>query len=275
VVDLHFSNSTGTPASNPEKRTPVGESAGNRPFLQNGTLMNLEGFSMMCRSIVFSLAFVQTVLILPHHLTAGQHQEDPYAQYAWSKPVNGLRGRLVPLQQTFGEKETIKFRLQFQNVTDKKMVIVSPRLMPMIAPPDNHPFGGVAFDVVLTAQPVNGRVSIFWGQRAVLQSARDVSSLPPRGILQIDIQCPLKLREKKNKPTNYLPGRKIIKLEQEMPFVLRDAGKYEINGFFEYPRKNTNGDKKVADGGQPDDSREWRGRMELPKIVVEITTTAG
>ncbi|MGF1581554.1 MAG: hypothetical protein ACFCD0_19680 [Gemmataceae bacterium] len=203
-------------------------------------------------------------------------RKDGVVKYPWSKPVKGLRVRVFPMAETFHQNAVLKFRLQFQNVTQKPLRLSMPEVMPMIAPPNNHPYARFHYDCLITAQPVNGAVSITWRARASLSRVRGICTLSPMGILQFDIQCRKMARKEKTKKV----AKQGTLLQQEMDarFILRDPGKYKVTGFYEYPRKdnsrgNSPGRNKAVEtriNARLERQRVWTGKIVLPSVIVEI-----
>ena len=60
--------------------------------------------------------------------------------HTWSKPVNGMAGRLVFPKTTWTVGEDITFDLVLINVSGKSTVLARPNLMPTISAPGSNPY---------------------------------------------------------------------------------------------------------------------------------------
>jgi hypothetical protein len=186
-------------------------------------------------------------------------------EYAWSEPVDGVKVRIFPTRTMFQTNDTLRFRLEFQNVSGSSLAFPIPQIMPVMAPPGNHPFKDDSpFTCVLTARPEDGDASILFAAREPLLWEQEMCFLKPNGILRVNISCPDVLKEREDKEMGVAEEASLVQHEAQLSFGLgHDVGRYEVAGWHEYPRKPDEVDIPLV-------GNVWTGKIEFPCVVVTV-----
>lgn len=178
---------------------------------------------------------------------------------AWSAPVEGVRVRLVSEKGDYKAGEALALRLELQNVTERRLLIHEPQLMPLICPPGDHPYGeGHGFPWIISTEPVGRKIHIHWAKQQVQHAASALRVLAPGATHTVLIRGVA--RERKDVATRMRregePQRETVR------FVFgRMPGKYDLRATF-----------RAAAGHQPARGDTfWRARsIATPPITIRI-----
>lgn len=179
----------------------------------------------------------------------------------WSKPVEGLRIRLLSAKEKYRVGESLVLTLEVQNVSKGPLLLETPQVMPVISYPGSNPFGKGTFPWVITCEVPNAATCILWSRRQALRSASDLNRLAPGETLRLRIDT--------------LPMNKEFEADR-----IRKAGEpVRVQAHFVgtnfpavYLLRTTfrRGDKEAIrdDGTGP---RHWTGKLlEAPVVRIEV-----
>jgi hypothetical protein len=156
----------------------------------------------------------------------------PGAEAEWTRPIRGIRVRLVAEKTRYRVNEPLRLRFEMQNVGKEALAITEPEFAPMISAPGSSPFRDFGEDEwVVTAEPLDARICILWAQQERLLRARELRLLRPGAthvaeILGTDHKQEAKQKEAKEAlRDDHIRGPQQVKL----PFAYADIpGKYRL-----------------------------------------------
>jgi hypothetical protein len=115
---------------------------------------------------------------------------------AWSKPIDGVRARLVSAKDKYKVGEPIVLKLELENVSDRKRVITEPDLMPVISYPGSHPYEKHRFTWIITGEVPGRQVAILWATRETVHRTPSLRPLKPGEIHRLEITATAQVKER-------------------------------------------------------------------------------
>jgi len=172
----------------------------------------------------------------------------------WSKPVEGLRARLVAKQTRYRAGDVVRLMLEIQNVSGSTLAIDEPKLYHYVAAPDQRSSGWV-----ITAERAQESVETLERGPKLLELLKDrsaVRKLDAGATLRIEIAASSRLMEQLKQPEDKDEPRR-----QDLHFSDGDVpGVYELR--VTYRRGSER--RKFREGG-------WNGEsLTSPPVRIEI-----
>ena len=182
----------------------------------------------------------------------------------WSKPINGIRARLVATKTEFTHTQPASL-MMFQNVSDKPVQLPGGvRVMPMLTPKNDHPYGKKHdYNAAVWMTQPNTEVHILWALQAQVRLLHQEIIIGPGDLYMAIINI---------KPHQEQELMKEMRAADLPNDIQRDTARLAYRGLGKYVLEAVWNPAGLAKkNGVQKDLEQWKGKqIVFPPIEVLI-----